>query len=46
MARIWSMRYCDIDRSSPDPRTTSVTDVAQREKNTAAWPAEFAPPTM
>ena len=28
------------------PRTTRVTDLATREKNTAAWPAELAPPTM
>ena len=33
-------------RSRASPRTTRVTDLATREKNTAAWPAELAPPTM
>ena len=28
------------------PRTSRVTDFANREKNSADWPAEFAPPTM
>jgi hypothetical protein len=35
-----------MDDRSDSPRTTSVTDRACRAKNTAAWPAEFAPPTM
>ena len=28
------------------PRTSTDTVAACREKNTAAWPAELAPPTM
>ncbi len=46
VARTWSIRYCDIDASRPLPRTRIVTERATRAKNTAAWPAEFAPPTM
>jgi len=46
IVRSWSMRYCDIDASRLLPRTSNVTDRATREKNTAACPAEFAPPTM
>ena len=38
------MRYCDIERSSDGPRTSTVTRLAQPAKWTAAWPAEFAPP--
>ncbi len=35
-----------MDDSSDDPRTTRVTRRACRAKCIAAWPAEFAPPTM
>ena len=35
-----------MDRSSDGPRTSSVTDLACRDRYTAAWPAELAPPTM
>ena len=35
-----------MDASSEGPRTSSTTRRACREKNTAAWPAELAPPTM
>ena len=35
-----------MDRSSESPRTTRVTVRAWLAKNSAAWPAEFAPPTM
>src|SRR3954468_1502351 len=41
-----SIRYCDMLTSRLSARTRSVTDLATREKNTAAWPAELAPPTM
>jgi hypothetical protein len=35
-----------MDASRESPRTSSVTLRAYREKNSAAWPAELAPPTM
>jgi hypothetical protein len=34
-----------MDLSSELPRTAIVTLSAYREKKTAAWPAELAPPT-
>ncbi len=46
MASICLIRYVDIDASRLGPRTTSVTVAACLAKNTAAWPAELAPPTM
>ena len=46
VALIWSSRYWDMVAESESPRTTMVTCRAKREKYKAAWPAEFAPPTM
>ena len=45
MPAIWSMRYDDIDFSRESPRTSRLTRRAKRAKNTAACPAELAPPT-
>ena len=36
MARIWSIKYDDIDRSSESPRTIMETLAACRAKNVAA----------
>ena len=35
-----------MDLRSDGPRTRIVTDLAVRDRYTAAWPAELAPPTM
>jgi hypothetical protein len=35
-----------MERSRLSPSTTMLTLRAVRAKNTAAWPAELAPPTM
>ena len=40
-----STRYWDICSSSVSPRTSSVTERACAARCSAAWPAEFAPPT-
>ena len=39
------MRYRDIVSSSPGRRTTIVTELANRARCSAAWPAELPPPT-
>jgi hypothetical protein len=45
VARIRSTRYCDIMGTRSGALTSMVTVRAYREKNSAPWPAEFAPPT-
>ena len=35
-----------MDFSNDGPRASSVTDLAKRDRYSAACPAEFAPPTM
>ena len=45
VASICSTRYCDIEPASDGPRTSIVTVVLRCAKYSAAWPAEFAPPT-
>jgi hypothetical protein len=35
-----------MELASDGPRYRTVTRAAKRERKTAAWPAEFAPPTM
>ena len=40
-----STRYCDMVDLSAVPRTTMRTLRARDERCTAAWPAEFPPPT-
>jgi hypothetical protein len=39
------IRYCDMVAASPSRRTMIVTDVANRERWMAHWPAELPPPT-
>ena len=46
VAAIWFSRYCDMVSDKELPRTSIVTWRANLEKYMAAWPAEFAPPTM
>ncbi len=38
-------RYCDMVSFSDAARTTRVTRLANRDRLSAACPAEFAPPT-
>ena len=42
---ISSIRYCDMVSPRPSRRTRIVTDRANLDRCTAAWPAEFPPPT-
>ena len=43
---ILAIKYEDIVSASVPARTTSTTCLANRDSSSAAWPAEFAAPTM